>query len=100
MSIASEITRIKNNIASAYTYASNKGATMPEVQNSANLPATIDSITGGTETSTATLVKLLDTVYAINYGYPYNILAESDYTEGNILAVENKLDKLINGGVI
>ena len=47
MSIATEITRINNNIASAYTSCYNKGATMPVTQNSANLADTIDSITGG-----------------------------------------------------
>lgn len=47
MSVASEIERIKGNIASAYTAASGKGATMPDVQNSANLAGCIDTITGG-----------------------------------------------------
>jgi len=46
MSIASEITRIKNNIANAYTTCANKNATMPLSQNSANLADCIDSITG------------------------------------------------------
>ncbi len=47
MSVADEITRIKGNIASAYTAASGKGATMPAEQNSANLAGCIDTITGG-----------------------------------------------------
>lgn len=48
MSISSEITRINQNIASAYTACNNKGATMPQTQNSSNLAATITSIpTGG-----------------------------------------------------
>lgn len=47
MSVASEIERIKGNIASAYTSASGKGATMPDVQNSANLAGCIDTIAGG-----------------------------------------------------
>lgn len=48
MSIASEITRINNNISNAYTQCNNKGATMPQVQNSDNLSSTIASIeTGG-----------------------------------------------------
>lgn len=47
MSISSEITRINQNIASAYTACNNKGATMPQTQNSANLAATITSITTG-----------------------------------------------------
>ena len=44
MTIASEITRINNNIAAAYTAASGKGATMPATQNSANLATTIGSL--------------------------------------------------------
>ena len=44
MSIASEITRIKSNIAAAYTAANEKGASMPQTQNSANLANTIGSI--------------------------------------------------------
>ena len=44
MTIASEITRINNNIASSYTACSNKGATLPATQNSANLPNCINSI--------------------------------------------------------
>ena len=54
MSIASEITRINTNIAAAYTACSDKGATMPQTQNSANLADTIDSIPqGGGDTPTA-----------------------------------------------
>lgn len=44
MSISSEITRIKNNIASAYTALSDKGATLPVIQNSDNLATTVNSI--------------------------------------------------------
>ena len=47
MSIASEITRINNNISSAYSKISEKGGTLPETQNSANLATAIDSISGG-----------------------------------------------------
>lgn len=47
MSISSEINRIKTNIANAYTQANEKGATLPEQQNSANLASTISSISGG-----------------------------------------------------
>ena len=46
MSIASEIVRINTNIASAYTEAEAKGATLPVNQNSDNLPSTIATITG------------------------------------------------------
>lgn len=47
MSIASEITRINSNISGAYTACNNKGATIPQVQNSANLATTISSIQTG-----------------------------------------------------
>lgn len=47
MSIASEIDRIKTNIANAYTACEEKGATMPTVRNSANLLNCISSVTGG-----------------------------------------------------
>lgn len=47
MTIASEITRIKTNIASAYTALEEKGAVIPEVQNSDNLPEAISSIVSG-----------------------------------------------------
>lgn len=44
MTIKDEITRIKTNIANAYINCLNKGAVMPEVQNSQNLAITINSI--------------------------------------------------------
>lgn len=44
MSIASEISRIKTNIAAAYDEAEAKGATMPATENSANLAQTVASI--------------------------------------------------------
>ena len=47
MSIASEITRIQDNISDAYTAAQAKGATMPATQNSDNLATTISTISGG-----------------------------------------------------
>ncbi len=47
MSIADQITRIKNNIAASYAECSAKGATLPAEENSENLPNTIASITGG-----------------------------------------------------
>ena len=47
MSVADQINRIKTNIASAYSAAEAKGATIPEVKNSENLSACVDSITAG-----------------------------------------------------
>lgn len=50
MSIVSEVHRIMNNIAAAYTACDGKGAIMPTAQNSANLADTIDSISQGSDT--------------------------------------------------
>lgn len=56
MSIASEITRITDNVADAYTAANAKGATMPVTQNSDNLASTVATIpTGITPTGTKTI---------------------------------------------
>ena len=53
MTIASEVTRIKTNIAQAYTALEEKGATIPEVKNSDNLSDVIESIaTGGAASGT------------------------------------------------
>ena len=46
MSIASEIQRIKNNIANAYSAILEKGGSLPTNKNSSNLANTINSITG------------------------------------------------------
>lgn len=60
MSITTEITRIKGNIAAAYTALTEKGATMPAAQNSANLANTIENIplSAGSDTYTTDLVLL------------------------------------------
>lgn len=50
MSIVSEIQRIKNNIAAAYSACESKGADLPQLQNSNNLADTIDSIPQGSGT--------------------------------------------------
>lgn len=61
MSVASEITRIKNNISSAYTALDGKGATLPQIQDSANLANTIESIpTGGSAVVTEQALNLYD----------------------------------------
>lgn len=71
MTIASEITRINNNIASAYTACNNKGATMPATQNSANLATTIGTISTGPQTLYgASLYTFLSYVDANGNLYP------------------------------
>lgn len=47
MTIASEILRLKGNISDAYTACNNKGATLPELKNSANLASCISTISTG-----------------------------------------------------
>lgn len=46
MSVQSEIDRIKANLSGAYSAVSEKGGTLPETQNSANLPEAIRTISG------------------------------------------------------
>lgn len=65
-----QINRIKQNVANAYTQASQKGATMPSVQNSDNLASTIASITtggGGTGTNIYDLILLGLNSYLSDY---------------------------------
>lgn len=50
MTIGTEITRIKTNIENAYTALGEKGATIPEVQNSDSLATTISSLPSGSST--------------------------------------------------
>lgn len=57
MTIASEITRINDNISAAYTAAAAKGATMPLTQNSDNLATCISSISGGGSSGTYSLLQ-------------------------------------------
>lgn len=54
MSVQSEITRINNNVANAYSAVGSKGGTLPAVQNSANLAAAINSISGTLISKTVT----------------------------------------------
>lgn len=71
MSIASEITRINNNIASAYTACDNKGATMPQTQNSANLANTINSIPEGGGAPVRNSLNLYDWEGTLLQSYSY-----------------------------
>ena len=61
MSIATEIERIKTNIADAYVACEQKGATLPSVKNSANLADSISSITGGSATTYKNMTVVIDT---------------------------------------
>lgn len=77
MSVSSEISRIKANISNAYTACENKGATLPQTRNSANLAATINAISAGTEviTETYSQVNAVAANYLTNVSY-----SPTDYT--------------------
>ena len=60
MSIASEIQRIKSNIALSYDAVAGKGGQLPQTQNSANLPQAISTIPQGSENNGAYLVQVID----------------------------------------
>lgn len=77
MSVASEINRIKANIADAYTEAEAKGATMPTTENSANLAVTVASIPQGS-TQDELIGALPQTIP--NDENSYYVLAESNAT--------------------
>ena len=69
LSIASEITRINNNISTAYSACLDKGATMPQTQNSANLADTISTIQEGAATPEKKDVNFYDYDGALLYSY-------------------------------
>ena len=77
MSVASEITRINNNIANAYTACNNKGATLPQTQNSNNLANCINSISGLPRGADSNGV----------YGYPTNNFTFSTPSDATSLSV-------------
>lgn len=81
MSIVSEINRINTNIANAYSKCDEKGATMPQVQDSSNLANTIDSISGGvdiTEYFTNVDVLKYPQSYIKKFPYPIDLINQTD----------------------
>ena len=78
MSIASEITRIRNNIASAYEGLEEKGASVPETQNSANLRSTINSIPDLSDQIPESLNDLTDGSIAIRSVITASLPPETD----------------------
>ena len=69
MSIADQITRIKNNIAASYAECSAKGATLPTDENSENLPNTIASISTGSEINNQDKTITANGTYTADTGY-------------------------------
>lgn len=78
MSIISEISRIKDNIASAYSGLEAKNAEIPSVQNSANLRSTIDSIPDLSDDIPESLNDLSDGRTAIRSVVSTSLPPESD----------------------
>lgn len=82
MSIASEINRIKTNIANAYTSIGAKGGTLPENENSENLAAAINSITINNNTTgdnTSPEFSLQDKSVTISQNGNIRVVADSEY---------------------
>ncbi len=83
MSIASEIQRIKNNIANAYSICNDKGATIPQNQNSSNLANCINSISVGSGGSNVDLKPLIKKAWgwtSQNTGKTYFVSRRTDGT--------------------
>lgn len=81
MSIASEIARIRNNIAAAYSACSDQGAPLPQTQNSGNLAETILDITAGIDAKTYTYSQVNPVAAAYLSEVTYD---PSDYTDSRI----------------
>lgn len=69
MSVVNEISRIKTNIKNAYVKASEKGAILPDNQNSDNLASTIESITGGGNDMLQTRINVTPHTQRLFYQY-------------------------------
>lgn len=81
MSISEQIERIKNNIASAYSGLSAKGAVLPDVRNSANLRTVIDSIDtsgGSSESVTFSQMNPTASAYMEEVDYSHSSASDSD----------------------
>lgn len=96
MSLASKITKLKNNIIAAYSACSNKGATIPVEQNSDNLAECISSI----PESSGANIEALEITPSISQQI---ITASGDvdgYSPITVSAVTNSIDDNITAGNI
>ena len=67
MSIATAITDLQGRIEDAYDALEDKGATMPSVRNTANMPDAIESIpTGAARDSTTKMIWTYSAMYRVN----------------------------------
>lgn len=103
MTISSEIQRIKNNIAGAYTACEEKGAALPAQQNSDNLPSCISAIPSSTPTIDSLTVTPMTTSQTITAGSgvdgysPINVEAVTSSIDSNIVAGNIKKNVTILG---
>ena len=79
MSITGEVTRIKNNIASAYTACEQKGAALPQTRNSANLASAINSVSTKEAVSWHQCPQPVREYLAYLEGHPY-LSGDNSYT--------------------
>ena len=88
MTIASEITKLENNLVASYTAAEAKGATMPTDENFDNLATCIGSITQSNNTT----LNVTPTISAQNLtpSSPYN-----GFNSVNVSAVTSSIDQNI-----
>lgn len=97
MTIASEITRISNNIANAYTAIDNKGGDLPVSQNSANLATAIASIPSGGSAPVITSLSITPTTSAQTITAPSGT---DGYSPINVAAVTSSIDSNITASNI
>ena len=69
MSIQNQINRINDRVSESYAAAQSKGATMPSVQNSDNLPNTISTIPQGGGGGGLAITEVSDVTQGINVTY-------------------------------
>lgn len=68
--LLAQVERIKTNIENAYSAAEEKGATLPEIQNSENLADTILSVKGGGGSEAGYIqTEFYELLMDGNYGY-------------------------------
>lgn len=96
MTIASEVQRIKDNIANTYTALEEKGAVIPEVQNSANLADTVATVTtgGGGGSSGDTSRSNLGNLSGLTQESSCLLGEDSDQVEKDWQTVRNILDNI------
>lgn len=88
MTVASEITKAQTNLANSYTACQNKGATLPTAQNFDNLPATIDTITGGGSTGKYQLLDRVKTDSNVEIGTVCGFFTDANDVEYAIVCLD------------